>query len=85
MVCRNGSTTSLCSAVKKIIIKMDVEGHEFQALAGMRQTLRRNACYVQVELFSDRPMNCSSSLPDLAIDLSIPKTSIFLHQYAEIE
>ena len=39
---------------KTIIIKMDVEGYEFQALAGMQQTLRRNACYVQVELFSDR-------------------------------
>ena len=37
-----------------IIIKMDVEGYEFHALAGMQQTLRRNACYVQVELFSDR-------------------------------
>ena len=33
---------------------MDVEGYEFHALAGMQQTLRRNACYVQVELFSDR-------------------------------
>jgi FkbM family methyltransferase len=39
---------------QKIIIKMDVEGHEFKALAGMQQALRRNACYVQVELFSDR-------------------------------
>ena len=39
---------------KTIIIKMDVEGHEFHALAGMQQTLCQNACYVQVELFSDR-------------------------------
>jgi hypothetical protein len=39
---------------EKIVIKMDVEGYEFQALAGMQQTLRRNACYVQVELYSDR-------------------------------
>ncbi|MPZ39094.1 MAG: FkbM family methyltransferase [Rhizobiales bacterium] len=39
---------------EKIIIKMDVEGYEFHTLAGMQQTLRRNACYVQVELYSDR-------------------------------
>ena len=35
-------------------IKMDVEGYEFQALAGMERTLRDNAGYGQVELFSDR-------------------------------
>jgi FkbM family methyltransferase len=39
---------------KKIIIKMDVEGYEFESLAGMHQTLLENACYVQIELYSDR-------------------------------
>jgi FkbM family methyltransferase len=39
---------------ERIIIKIDVEGYEFEALAGMEQTLRRNACYVQVELYSER-------------------------------
>ncbi len=37
-----------------IIIKMDVEGYEFHSLAGMERTLRDNACYLQVELYSDR-------------------------------
>jgi FkbM family methyltransferase len=37
-----------------IIIKMDVEGYEFHALAGMERTLRDNACYLQVELYSER-------------------------------
>jgi len=41
-------------AGQRMIIKMDVEGYEFQALAGMERTLRDNAGYVQVELFSDR-------------------------------
>jgi FkbM family methyltransferase len=37
-----------------IVIKMDVEGYEFEALAGMQRTLKDNACYVQVELYSQR-------------------------------
>ncbi len=41
-------------ATKSIVIKMDVEGHEFNALAGMARTLVDNACYVQVELYSER-------------------------------
>jgi len=39
---------------KNIIIKMDVEGYEFHALSGMERTLKENACYLQVELYSDR-------------------------------
>jgi FkbM family methyltransferase len=39
---------------KTIVMKMDVEGSEFHALAGMRRTLRDNLCYAQVELYSDR-------------------------------
>ena len=41
-------------AGKTLVIKMDVEGSEFHALAGMERTLRDNACYLQVELYSDR-------------------------------
>jgi FkbM family methyltransferase len=39
---------------KTILVKMDVEGSEFHALAGMARTLRDNYCYLQVELYSDR-------------------------------
>jgi FkbM family methyltransferase len=39
---------------KTILMKMDVEGSEFHALAGMERTLRENECYLQVELYSDR-------------------------------
>ena len=41
-------------AGKTLIIKMDVEGYEFQALAGMERTLRDNACYVQIEHYGER-------------------------------
>lgn len=41
-------------AGENLIIKMDVEGYEFHALAGMQRTLADNACYLQVELYSDR-------------------------------
>ncbi len=41
-------------AGKTLVIKMDVEGSEFHALRGMERTLRENACYLQVELYSDR-------------------------------
>ena len=41
-------------AGQNIIVKMDVEGYEFHALAGMERTLKDNACYLQVELYSDR-------------------------------
>jgi FkbM family methyltransferase len=39
---------------KHLLIKMDIEGYEFHALAGMERTLRDNMCYLQVELFSER-------------------------------
>ncbi|MGD9923502.1 MAG: FkbM family methyltransferase, partial [Pseudorhodoplanes sp.] len=39
---------------RTVLVKMDVEGSEFHALAGMERTLRDNRCYLQVELYSDR-------------------------------
>ena len=41
-------------AGKAIIVKMDVEGHEFHALTGMERTLRDNACYLQIEHYGER-------------------------------
>jgi FkbM family methyltransferase len=37
-----------------LAIKIDVEGHECEVLAGMRRTLRRNKCIVQIESFETR-------------------------------
>jgi FkbM family methyltransferase len=41
-------------AGQSLIIKVDVEGYEFHALAGMERTLRDNACYVQIEHYGER-------------------------------
>ncbi|MBM3530938.1 MAG: FkbM family methyltransferase [Alphaproteobacteria bacterium] len=37
-----------------MIVKMDVEGYEFEALAGMERTLRNNQCFIQVEHYGER-------------------------------
>lgn len=36
---------------QRIAVKIDVEGHELQALAGMRELLDRNECLVQIECY----------------------------------
>ncbi len=41
-------------AGQTLIIKMDVEGHEFHALTGMERTLCDNACYLQIEHYGER-------------------------------
>ncbi|PLX50929.1 MAG: hypothetical protein C0613_02540 [Desulfobulbaceae bacterium] len=40
-------------ADRKIFIKMDVEGHELQALQGMTGLLTDNGCVLQVEVFAE--------------------------------
>jgi FkbM family methyltransferase len=41
-------------AGQTLIVKMDVEGYEFRALAGMERTLRDNRCYLQVEHYGEQ-------------------------------
>lgn len=40
-------------AGRKIYIKMDVEGHERDALNGMQELLKNNSCLLQVEVFAE--------------------------------
>ncbi len=39
---------------EELVIKMDVEGHEEEALAGLSKTLQNNRVVIQVEAFSDQ-------------------------------
>ena len=36
-------------AGERLLFKVDVEGHETKALAGMARTLRNNSCFLQIE------------------------------------
>lgn len=47
---------------KTLLIKMDIEGHEARALAGMEQTLRNNSVLLQVEVFKENYERVSKML-----------------------
>jgi len=42
---------------EKVFIKIDVEGHEINALKGMTNTLRNNKAALQIEAFGDERLN----------------------------
>ena len=44
----------LTVAGEAIALKIDIEGHEARAVAGMRDLLRNNNCILQVECFAER-------------------------------
>ena len=39
---------------RRLAFKIDVEGHEFEVLQGLGETLKNNACLLQIESFGDR-------------------------------
>lgn len=45
--------TLLSPVAESIAIKMDIEGHELTALAGMTRLLNANDCFLQIESFAD--------------------------------
>ncbi len=51
-------------AGKNLIVKMDVEGYEFHALAGLERTLRDNACYLQIEHYGERHAELKARMAD---------------------
>jgi FkbM family methyltransferase len=48
-----------------IALKIDIEGHESRAVAGMRDLLRNNSCIVQVECFEERLPAFESQIGEL--------------------
>jgi FkbM family methyltransferase len=67
---------------KTVLVKMDVEGSEFHALAGMERTLRDNRCYLQVELYSDRFEDLKAMLA--ALGYRYLKTNYIDHYFTNI-
>ncbi len=54
---------------KRIAIKVDVEGHELETLAGMKSLLTSNRCFLQVESFDDHVAAVRRQLADLGYRL----------------
>lgn len=50
---------------ERIFIKIDVEGHELQAVAGMRHLLQANDCFLQIESFETNLPRLVSAMRDL--------------------
>jgi FkbM family methyltransferase len=48
-----------------IALKIDIEGHEARAIAGMRDLLRNNKCILQVECFAERLAGFASQMDAL--------------------
>jgi Methyltransferase FkbM domain len=39
---------------RTVFLKIDIEGHELAALAGMKRLLAANQCFLQIESFGDK-------------------------------
>ena len=53
-----------CSG-RRVMIKIDVEGHEAQVIAGMRRLLKNNDCLIQCEVFDAGVMQVDARLAEL--------------------
>ena len=46
----------------KIIIKIDVEGHEFKVLEGLKKIIRNNKCIIQIEIYKKNYLKVNNFL-----------------------
>lgn len=68
---------------QRIGVKIDVEGHEGDTIAGMQSLLRNNDCYIQVEaLRNDRTGTTRKLLEELGYEyvFSLRDDHLFLHK-----
>lgn len=50
-----------------LVIKLDVEAHEAQALRGLRQTIAKNQVFVQVEIYKEQAAKVTAVLEELGL------------------
>lgn len=50
---------------QSLIVKIDVEGYEFETLSGCERTLRDNSCYLQIEHYGERHEELKSYMATL--------------------
>lgn len=48
-----------------VLMKIDVEGYEFDVLKGMSRTLREHRCYLMIEIFPDNLAKCDELMTEL--------------------
>lgn len=54
----------LCLSRRRAFVKIDVEGHAAEVIAGMRKFLERNSCIIQIEVTTDAERCALSCLID---------------------
>lgn len=45
-------------ANRVVLVKIDVEGYEYEVLRGMKKTLKNNRCYLMIEIFAENLAKC---------------------------
>jgi FkbM family methyltransferase len=76
-LCEKGAATvtaqrlddALQIAGRLVFLKIDIEGHELAALAGMTRLLATNRCFLQVESFGDRAADLVCTMTSLGYRL----------------
>ena len=61
--------TMLTLSDESIAIKIDIEFHELQAVNGMKELLRKNRCFMQVECFDERLPAFTAAMTELGYRL----------------
>lgn len=73
-------------ANETLAIKIDVEGHEFQALEGMKKTLVNNHCFIQIEAMEKNSGKVDSLLKGLGYTMAgWVKHDFYFHNFTDVK